>query len=241
MIIRIILPPLFFIMGNCQLAFIWMNHQHFHCVQNINTRSYRETIQNQYLCFSALVWTCISGDSVYSHNSSITLDYFCGFINGQNAIKTQTIWDIRMNPNIHIYFPKFLLYNNYWYCDFEYLRLFSNNKSNTFCGIRFPWVHDASDTTVRITLLTESFGNNDYQLELQYYGAYITNHQHFVIFTHPSSILNMYFPNTEPNAFESFHFISNGRLDILHFSAVNICSKHQVVCYDGPGIKSPIL
>ena len=38
-----------------------------------------------------------------------------------------------------------------------------------------------------------------------------------------------------------FNLISSNRLDILYLAVVNVCSMQQVVCYDGPGIRSPII
>ena len=149
-----------------------------------------------------------------------------------------------MKPNIKIHFLKFRLFDNNWYCDYEFLRLKSNNKSSTFCGNRFPWVYDASDTRVEIILMKERAGTEPWwfrELEVLYYGAYDQPNNHFVIFTKQSSILNTPFPNTEQNAYETYHFISSSRLDILYLTAINVCSKDQVICFDGPGIKSPVL
>ena len=236
-----ILSTLFFTTVDCQLADNWMKHQHFSCVQNTKAENVHDSIQRQYLCISSAFWTCISDVNVYAPSSVVSLDYFCGFIDGRNAIRQHTTWDIHMKPNIHIHFLTFSLFNNYWYCDDEYLRVYSNNETSTFCGIRLPWVYDASDTTVKLILVSPRFGTENYQLELQYYGAYAPNCQHFVVFTQAPFMLNTYFPHTEANAFESFHFVSKVRLDVLHIAAMNVCSKDQMVCYDGPGIKSPIV
>ena len=62
----------------------------------------------------------------YAHSSVIFLDYFCGFIDGQNALQSHIMWNIHMRSNTNIHFLKFLLFDNYWYCDYEYLRLHSN-------------------------------------------------------------------------------------------------------------------
>ena len=224
---------------NCQLAHILLHYHHFQCSQN--TRNYRESIRHQYLCTSPLIRTCISDDNVYSHNSIIFLDNFCGFIDGQNALQPHTIWNIHLKPNINIHFLKFVLLDNYWYCDYEYLMVYSNNKTSTFCGNRFPWVYDAYDTKVKIILMTQRTGTEHYQLEFLYYGEYVPNYQHFILFTPSSPILKTHYPNTEQNAFESFHFISRSRFDIMELEAMNTCSKGQVVCHDGPGFKSPLL
>ena len=240
MSISIIFISLFLTTVNCQLAFIWLNNQHFQCVQN--TRNYHDALQHQYLCLSSLVWRCISDVNVYSRSSIMSLDYFCGFIDGRNALQPHMIWNIDLKPNIHIYFLEFLLSNNYWYCNFEYLRVYSNERRSTFCGSRIPWVYDASDTRVKIILVTPRFGTECYQLQLMYYGAYVpTINQHSIIFTKPSPMINTLYLLIERKAFESFHFISNGRLDIVQLSAVNMCSEGKVVCHDGPGIKSPVL
>ena len=45
----------------------------------------------------------------------------------------------------------------------------------------------------------------------------------------------------EQKGFESFHFVSNGRLNTAQLTVVNMYSREQVVCYDDPGIKSPAL
>ena len=237
--IRLILSLLFFTTVNCQLAYIWLNYHHFQCSHN--TRNYRESIRHQYLCTSYLIKTCISDVNDYSHNSVIFFNYFCGFIDGQNALQPDTIWNIYLKPNINIQFLKFVLLDHYRYCDYEYLRVYSNNKTSTFCGNRIPWMYDASDTDVKIILMTQRFGTKNYQLELLYYGAYVPNYQHYTIFLPSSPVMNIHYPNIEKNAFESFHFISRNRLDIMKLEAMNTCSKGQVVCYDGPGFKSPLL
>ena len=237
--IRLILFSLFLTTVNCQLAYIWLNYHHFRCAKN--TRNYRESVNHQYLCTSSFIGTCISDVNVYSHRSVIFLEYFWGYIDGRNALQTHTIWNIHMKPNINIHFLKFILFDNYWYCDYEYLRVSSNNKSSTFCGNRLPWIHDASDTRVKLILMTPWAGTKNYQLELLYYGAYVPDYKYFVIFIQPSPLANIHLPNTEQNVFESFHFISNNKLDIIELEAINICNEGQVVCYDGPGFKSPVL
>ena len=232
------MSSLFITSVNCQLAYIWLNYHHFQCSQNTN--NYFESVRHQYLCISSLIWTCISDANDYSHDA-IFIDYFRGFIDGQNALQSQTIWNIHLKPNINIHILKFALLDNYWYCDYEYLKVYSSNKTTTYCGLRFPWEHDASDTKVKIILMTQRTGTKLYQLELLYCGEYIPNYQHFTIFTHSSSLINIHFPNTEQNAFESFHLISSNRLDIMELEAMNTCSKDQMVCHDGPGFKSPAL
>ena len=238
---RFILFSLFLTAVNCQLAYIWLNYHHFECAKN--TRNYRESIQHQYLCTSSLIWTCISDVNTYSHSSVISLNYFCGFIDGRNALQPRTIWNIHLKPNIEIQFLKFLLSHYYWYCDYEFLRIYSNNKTSKFCGNRLPWAYDASNTRLTIMfVMPYQPDRENYQLELLYYGAYVpVKSQHFVLFIQQASIINTHIPNTEQNAFESFHFVSSSRLNILQLEAINMCSKEQVVCYDGPGIKSPIL
>ena len=172
----------------------------------------------------------------------ISLDYFCGFIDVQNALQSHTIWTIHVWPNVHVHFLKFSLFTNYWYCDFEYLRVISKSSRSTFCGDRLPWIYDASEVSVSIILSTQRFGFAHYQIELQYYGAHMSNYQHFVIFTEPSSGIFFHLPNVvKKNEFESFHFISNGRLNIMHLAAVNMCGKWQIICHDGPGMKSPTI
>ena len=188
----------------------------------------------------------MSDVNAYSHSSSIFLDYFCGFIDGRNALQSRTIWNIHMKPNINIHFLKFILFDNYWYCDYEYLRVKSNDKSTTFCGNRLPWMHDASDTRVTIILMTLPTGTKNYQLELLYYGVYVPNYECFILFTQPFSATNLHYLNAEQNALESIHFISSGRLDTLEVNVVGLCTRgrprmDEAVCYDGPGIKSPIL
>ena len=237
---KLILSSLFLTTVNCQLAYIWLNYHHFQCSQS--THNYRESIRHQYWCTSSLIWTCLFDVNDYSHNANIFLDYFCGFIDGQNALQPHTIWNIHLNPNVKIHFLKFDLLEHYWYCDYEYLRVYSSNKTTTYCGLRLPWVHDALDTRVKIILMTKRTDTKNYQLEFLYYGAhYISNYQHFIIFTDSSSLTNMHYPNTEQNAFESFHFITHNRLDIMKLETMNTRSKGQVVCYDGPGFKSPLL
>ena len=236
--IVIILSSLVLTNVNCQLAHLWLNYQHFQCAQNI--RSYHEAVQHQYLCVSSLTWKCVRDVNVYTRGSALSLDYFCGFINGQNAKQSHTIWNIHVRPNIHVHFLKFSLFNNYWYCDVEYLKVTTTNKSSTFCGYRLPWIHDASDVAMNIKLSMDRFSSVHYQVELQYHGAYIQNYQDFVVFMEFFSTFETHVPDIMQNKFESFHFISN-KLAVLHFRTVKMCSKMQLVCHDGPGIKSPTL
>ena len=180
----------------------------------------------------------------YAYNySSIHLDHFCGFINLEYVWQREIIWNIRVQPNIHINFLIFSLFefNIYWWCDFEYLRAVATNKNSTFCGKRLPWVYDASDSSVKMVFFTERFGSLHYQLQFQYYGAYVPNTQHFTLFMKPYLMSDMHVPNIKQNAFETFHFVAAHRLDIVYLEAVNVCTTEQVVCYDGPGINSPTL
>ena len=235
----IILSSLVFTTVNSELAFIWLSHQQIQCTQN--TRNYRDSVHHQYFCIFPLTWTCVRDANVYTNSSVISLDYFCGFIDVQNALQSHTIWNIHVRPNVHVHFLKFSLFTNYWYCDFEYLTVMSKNKNSIFCGDRLPWIYDALDFSVSIILSTQRSGSAHYQIELQYYGAFVPNYQHFVIFIQPSSGMSFHLPNVVKNDFESFHFISNGRLDILHLTAAHMDNKWQIICYDGPGIKSPTL
>ena len=239
MMINFFLVSLFFLIVNCQLAFIWLNQHHFQCAQN--TKSYREAVSHQYLCISSLTWTCIMDAINYSSNSVISLDYFCGFIDVQNAIQPYTIWNVNLKPNIHVQFVEFVLSHNYWYCDYEYLKILSNNKSSTFCGKRLPWASDACDSLLTIIFLTRRVDSEYYQVQMQYYGSYLKKYEHFVMDIQQSSMINTHLLNTEQNVLESFHFISNSKRDSLHLKAINMCNTNQVVCYDGPGIKSPTI
>ena len=162
-LIRIIFSSQFFIITNCQLAYILLHYHHFRCSQNI--RNYHESVRHQYFCTSSFIQTCLLDVNDYSHNSAIFLDNFCGYIDGQNALQRHTIWNIHLKPNINIHFLKFGLFDNYWYCDYEYLKVYSNNKTFTFCGYRLPWVYDAYDTEVKIILMTQRTGAKHYQLE----------------------------------------------------------------------------
>ena len=244
--IRLIVFALFLTAVNCQLAHIWFNYNLFLCSQN--ARNYHESVHHQYLCTSSFITTCILDVNEYFHRSVIVPKSFCGFIDGQNALQRHTVWNIHLKPNVNIHFLKFALFSYYWYCDYEYLRVSGNNKSSTFCGNRLPWVHDAAATNVNIILMThvQRAGTKNYQLELLYFAAYVPKYKHFVIliqpyFFHLASLIDIHLPNTTQNAFESFHFISNRRLDIVNLKAINTCNKGQVVCYDGPGFKSPLL
>ena len=237
--IVIILSSLLLTNVNCQFAHLWLNYQHFQCAQSV--RNHHEAVQHQYLCVSSLIWMCVRDTNSYTAGSTLSLACFCGFINGQNVKQSQTIWNIHVIPNIHVHFLKFSLFNYYWHCDVEYIRVTTTNKSSTFCGNRLPWIYDASDVSVNISLSTDRFDSLHYQVELQYYGAYVQNYQDSVVFIEPASILKTQLPDIMQHKFETFHFISNSRLDFLKFVAVNMCSKIKLVCHDGPGTKALVL
>ena len=237
--IVIILSSLVLTNVNCQFAHLWLNYQQFQCAQHV--RSHHEAVQHQYLCVYSLVWMCVRDTNSYTAGSALSLDNFCGFINGQKAKQSQTIWNIHVRPNIHVHFLKFSLFYYYWHCDVEYIRVTTTNKSSTFCGNHLPWIYDASDVSVSISLSTGRFGSMHYQVELQYYGAYVRNYQHYVAFMEHASIFRTPLPDIMQHKFENFHLISNSRLDFLKFIAVNMCSKIQLVCHDGPGMKAPTL
>ena len=239
MMINYILYSLFLTAVMCQLAFVWLTQQHFQCTHGIG--NYRKSLGHQYWCIYSRTLTCIIASFEYSPDFSISLSYFCGFINGRNTVSSHTVWNIYVKPNIHIHFLQFSLFHNYWFCDYEYLKVISNNKSSTFCGSRIPCVYDAADSSVKIIFFTQRFSSKRYHVELQYYGAYINKHRHFLIFTQPLSDLDFHLNHTEQIVLESFHFVSNSRRSILALTAFSFCYKHRIVCYDGPGIKSPIL
>ena len=78
--------------------------------------NYRESLYHQYMCLSSVIGTCIKDDNVYFHSpvkAIISLDNFCGYIDGRNALQSPTIWIIVLSPNIHIHFLKFALFDNY--------------------------------------------------------------------------------------------------------------------------------
>ena len=222
-----------------QLSFIWLTQQHSQCPHGI--RNYRESLGHQYWCIHSRTLTCMMDTIEYSQDFSFSLSYFCGFVNGRNTVRSQTIWKIYVRPNIHIYFIQFSLLHNYWFCDYEYVKVVSNNKNSTFCGSLLPWVYDASDSSVKIIFETQRFSSMHYHMELQYYGAYINNHQHILIFTQPLSNLDFHLPHAEQIVFESLHLVSKSRRSTLQLTTNSFCHKHQMVCYDGPGIKSPII
>ena len=182
----------------------------------------------------------VADTNVYSPNSIISLDYFCGFIDGQNALTSRTVWNIHVRPIIHLHFLAFSLLNNYCFCDFEYLTVTSNSKSSIFCGNRHPWLYDASHSSAQLILSTPRFGSKTHTLEVQYYGAYVLNYQYFIM-DMQSNVQDKLLRNLEENVFENFHFVANSRLDILHLAAVNLCYGNQMICYDGPGNISPVL
>ena len=237
-IINIFVSLLFLSGLNCQLGYTWLVHQQIQCAEN--TRNVHEAAKHQYICTFSRTWTCVVDANTYSHRH-LYLDHFCGFINSNYVAQNEVTWNINVKPNIHIYFQNFSLSTNYWYCDFEYLQVITSDINSIFCGTRLPWVHDVTGSSVKIIFFTKRFGSEKYQLQFQYYGAHVSNYQHFVLFTESSAMSGMHVPNTKENEFETFHFMSNNRLDILYLAAVNVCSMQQVVCYDGPGTKSPIL
>ena len=192
------------------------------------------------MCISSLTWICFRDVNVYTSGLALSLDYFCGFIDVQNAQQSPTIWNIHVKPNVHVHFLKFSLFNYYWHCDFEYIQVTTTNKASTFCGNRLPWIYDASDVSASFILSTKRFSSKHIQVELQYYGAYVQNYQHFVVFMELYSIINSRLPDMQ-NEIETFHFISNSKLDVLNFVPINMCSKMQLICYDGSGIKAPVL
>ena len=209
--------------AKCQLAYTWLIHQQVECTQN--TRNIHEAVKHQYMCIFSRTWTCVVDANNYSYRP-LYLDHFCGFINSNYAAQNKVTWNVYVKPNIHVYFRNFSLWSNFCSCDFEYLQVITSNINSTFCGTRFPWVHDATDSSVKIIFLTKRFGSQKYLLQFQYYGVYIPNYQHFVLFTESSAVSGMHVPNVNENEFETFHFISSNRLDILYLAVVNACSTH---------------
>ena len=235
------LSSLFLTAVSSQLAFTWLRYQQFHCAQN--TRNHHEAITQQYLCMLPQIWACMKDVIDYSQ-TPILLEHFCGSIDVWNTKKSDTIWTIHVKPNIHIHFLNLSLHHNYWYCDYEHLLVYSNNKTSKFCGNRLPWVHDAFDSAVEIVFSTQRFaiGSKQYLIHLQYYGAHVPNYQRFVVFIKPSPLpINMHFRSAKKYSFESVHFITRHRLYIVRLAIVSACGKHQIVCHDGPGIKSPVM
>ena len=241
--IRLILSSLCLTTVNCQFTHIWLNYNLFQCEQN--ARNYLESIHHQYFCAYSVIRTCISDVNEYSHSSVTVPQSFCGFIAGQNALQRHTVWNIRLKPNINIHFLKFVLFDYYWYCDHEYLRVSGNSKSDTFCGNRLPWVHDAAATSVNIILIThvQRAGAKDYHLQLLYYAAYVSHYNHYIVYFSPSYTVmgSAPFLYSQQNVLKSIHYIFNNMVGLVAFEVKNTCSKSQVVCYDGPGVKSPVL
>ena len=64
-------------------------------------------------------------------------------------------------------------------------------------------MHDATDSSVKIIFFTKRFGSEKYQLQFQYYGAYVPNYQHFVLLTESSAMSGMHVPNIKENEFET--------------------------------------
>ena len=204
------------------------------------SRNYEEAISQQYLCIMSQIGTCTKDTNNYSQKS-LHMNHFCGFVDVTKTANPDLVWHIQVHPNIIVHFLNFSLFHNYWYCDYEYLMVKSKNQKSTFCGNRFPWVYDTFASSVKIIFFTQRFDSKHYWVEVQYYGAHRLNYQHFVEFVEPLAVSNKHFFNNEENSFETFHFISYNILGIMYLSSVNVCSKLQVVCYDGPGIKSPVL
>ena len=224
---------------NSQLAFIWLMHQQFQCAQNV--QNYREAVHQQYICILSRTHMCVAKTSLHSQiHPYMHLHSFCGFIEITDVSIPETIWIIHVKANFHLHFLTFSLFHNYWYCDYEYLRVIGRKRISTFCGYRLPWIHDVSDSIVKLIFSTQRFGSGHYSITFQYYGAYVQSHQHFTKLVNPTSSINILSFNTK-NVFEMFHLISNSKLEVLYLKTIDVCNMSQMVCYDGPGIKSPTL
>ena len=235
----LILFPLVFRTVICHsLAFTWLNYHQFQCV-HYHARNYEEAINQQYLCILQQIRTCTKDTNNYLHNH-MYMNHFCGFIDVRKAVNPDVVWHIQVQPNVIVHFLNFSLFHNYWYCDCEYLMVTRKKVYDKFCGNRLPWLLDSFASSVKIIFITQRFNSMRYWVELLYYGAHRLHYKDLTVFI-PFPFSITFYLNNEENAFEIFHIITHDITSTVYLSAVNVCSQLQLVCYDGPGIKSPLL
>ena len=233
----------------------WIIKQNYKCLQSPTSSlqhytSLQQALQHHYPCLLVATLQCVS-DLIDYHQSTIRLHYFCGLLDSVNInyVFTALVNNMQVNYVVHtwiitsdlyirIRFIEFTGQHEGWMCTGERLTVLSRGVADEFCGTRFPWVYDIWSSKANITLFTQHLKLQSGYFKLQYHGSVPMNIGVNAVLKSISP--TGHFSDIRHDA-ESHHFIAESMLHTIEVQVINICKTVSMVCYDGPGTRSPVL
>ena len=213
-------------------------HQHS-CVQQ-KTVSKLQNLRDYYQCILSVTSSCVSDTNNYDQGTIRMFDY-CGFIYGIKIRNSLTQWIVITALHIRLRFLHFSLYDDAGWCKSEKLIIQSANKTDVFCGKRFPWSYDILSSTVKITFHCSEVKLNRHYFKLYYEQIPVAVRADYEIEIEPLILTGMRTFHSEMIDTESYHFVAAFILHVVRVELINVCAAKYLSCYDGPGDRSPLL
>ena len=216
-------------------------------VQCANGQSlfYQGYIQHYYHCILAKTASCIEDMADYKQQSSITLRYFCACISSERIVEKMswTRWQIHSSHNVRLHVEKFSLIHIDWKCTEERMEISSSNGMEELCGSRLPWKQDLPGPDISITFHTvEEYSEASFLLFYHRISKWrrVMNVVRYHLMWDDMSMA-YYYPNFEANDDVFIHYASGVKLHYISLNVFQRVAQITVICYDGPGSKSPVL
>ena len=225
--------------GATERARVLLHLQQYRCITQPS--SLKQYVHHYYKCITSSTMRCIE-DQVTNPSLYIG-NYFCSLIDGTRIEKVPVEWAINGYPTITLDFLTFSLRHSNWHCTWAKLvvKFIHKTTKYIYCGKRLPWKQHLEFS--KITLLFESnpFKPGLAHFIMQYYSSETYTGQNEVIIDSQNmykvSVITFKKPRT---TFLQYHIIVS-KLDRIRIEMVENCWNAEVVCYDGPGSRSPIL
>ena len=217
----------------------WLAIHQYNCIQQ-RTVSKSQILHDYYQCILSVTSSCLSDTNNYKQDMIRMFDY-CGFINGDKIKNALTEWIIITVLHIRLQFLHFSLYHAAGLCKPEKLIIQSVNKTDVFCGKRFPWSYDILSSTVKLTFHCAEVKLNRHYFKLYYEQIPVAVRTDYEIEIEPLIPTGMRTFHSEMIDTESYHFVAAFILHVVCVELINVCAAKYLSCYDGPGNRSPLL
>ena len=220
-------------------AVLWLQQKQWHCISI--KLSFKQTLDYIYHCIFDKTYQCNNDVADYDEDE-IILHHFCGTIKSQNIKQTRQTWKLQFTTDIKIYVQQFSLYHNYYRCEEETMVFRSNDGLETFCGNRLPWKMFFSGPVVIIVFSTKR-ADSQAKFILHFHRLYTKFYEkfHILLFRYvPEAFQDPLLFHTTLDYIETFYIYSDFKFYVIEVS-VNNAINIDVICYDGPGDKSPLL
>ena len=231
----------------------WLNKQQSQCFMG-RIFSQQQFIKHYYHCILDKTSACIHDMTDYhqqpqqQQRSTIYLRYFCGCIITDRIQQVSSLqWHIHTATNVRLHFEEFSLAHYNWECKQEWLQIDSSIGVDKLCGKRLPWKQDLPGPDIFIILQAGNEVMTGHFLLFYYMLTKLWRVKHVVRteiqFQHDVTT-TYHYPDFTVNDEVCLHYLGKVK---LHPISLNVFHRTEdvvqvaVICYDGPGSKSPRL